>query len=84
MAPSWGLWYKSGGQKGEKPEGDVAKAHELFDQFRSTVDPAKQIEIGKQIVKMESENLWVIGTVGAVPSIAGREEQLPQRARRTP
>jgi peptide/nickel transport system substrate-binding protein len=70
MAPAWGLWFKSGGQRGEKPEGDVAKAHELFGQFRSTVDPAKQIEIGKQIVNLESENLWVIGTVGAVPSIA--------------
>jgi peptide/nickel transport system substrate-binding protein len=70
MAPAWGLWYKSGGQKGEKPEGDVAKAHELFGQFRSTVDPAKQIEIGKQIMKLGSENIWVIGTVGAVPSIA--------------
>ncbi len=70
MAPAWGLWFKSGGQRGEKPEGDVAKAHELFNQFRSTVDPVKQIEIGKQIVKLESENLWVIGTVGAVPSIA--------------
>jgi peptide/nickel transport system substrate-binding protein len=70
MAPAWGLYYKSGGKQGEKPEGDVAKAHELFGQFRSTVDPQKQIEIGKQIVKLESDNLWVIGTVGAVPSIA--------------
>ena len=70
MAPAWGLYYKSGGKQGEKPEGDVAKAHELFGQFRSTVDPQKQIEIGKQIVKLESDNLWVIGTIGAVPSIA--------------
>jgi peptide/nickel transport system substrate-binding protein len=69
MAPAWGTWYKSGGQKGEKPEGDVIKAHELFGQFRSTVDPAKQIEIGKQLVKLSAENLWVIGTVGVLPVI---------------
>lgn len=70
MAPLYGDWYSSGGKKGEKPEGDFAKAHELFGQFRSTVDPQKQIEIGKQIIKLAADNLWVIGTVGVIPSIA--------------
>jgi len=57
------------GQKGQKPEGDLAKALELFDQLKATTDQAKQIELGKQIVKLEADNLWSIGTVGAVPSI---------------
>jgi peptide/nickel transport system substrate-binding protein len=69
FAPKLGDWYSSRGQKGERPEGTLAKAQELFDQFRATTDPARQIEIGKQIVKLEADNLWVIGTVGAVPSI---------------
>ncbi|MCC6176039.1 MAG: ABC transporter substrate-binding protein [Chloroflexi bacterium] len=69
MAPLYGTWFSSGGQKGEKPEGDLGKAQELFNQFKATTDPAKQIELGKQIIKLESDNLWVIGTVGAVPSI---------------
>jgi peptide/nickel transport system substrate-binding protein len=42
----------------------------LFDQLKATTDPAKQVELGKQIIKLESDNLWAIGTVGAVPSIA--------------
>jgi peptide/nickel transport system substrate-binding protein len=69
FAPKYGDWYSSRGQKGDKPEGDFAKAQELFDQLKATTDPAKQIEIGKQIVKLNSDNLWAIGTVGAVPSI---------------
>ena len=69
FAPAYGTWYQSGGQKGEKPSGPMADAIKLYDQFKSTIDPQKQIDIGKQIVKLSHENLWVIGTVGAIPSI---------------
>ena len=69
MAPAFGNWFASGGTKGEEPTAEYKKAYELFDQFRATIDPAKQVEIGKQIVKARAENLWIIGTVGAVPSI---------------
>lgn len=69
FAPSYGTWYQSGGVKGEKPEGPMMDAIKLYDQFKGTVDPAKQVEIGKQIARLSHENLWVIGTVGAIPSI---------------
>ena len=42
----------------------------MFDQLKATTDQAKQTELGKQIVKLESDNAWTIGTVGAIPSIA--------------
>jgi peptide/nickel transport system substrate-binding protein len=70
FAPKIGDWFSSRGERGQKPEGDVAKALDLFTQLKGTVDPAKQAEIGKEIVKLQADNLWVIGTVGAVPSIA--------------
>jgi len=70
FAPKIGDWHASRGERGQKPEGDIAKAIDLFNQFKATIDPAKQAEIGKEIVKIQSDNLWVIGTVGAVPSIA--------------
>jgi len=28
------------------------------------------VEIGKQIIQQSAQNLWVIGTVGVIPSIA--------------
>lgn len=69
FAPLVGDWYSSRGQKGQKPEGEFARSLELFDQFKATTDQARQIELGKQIVKLEADNLWTIGTVGALPSI---------------
>ncbi|MFN8632471.1 MAG: ABC transporter substrate-binding protein [Chloroflexota bacterium] len=70
MAPLYGDWFSSGGKKGEKPEGEFAKAYDLYSQFRATVDPAKQVEVGKQLIRLSAEQLWVIGTVGVIPSIA--------------
>ena len=69
MAPAYGIWFSTGGQKGERPEGPLAQAQELFGQFKATIDASKQIELGKQIVKLAHENLWTIETVGALPSI---------------
>jgi peptide/nickel transport system substrate-binding protein len=70
FAPKVGDWYSSRGARGERPEGELAKAIEVFDQLKATTDPAKQVELGKQLVKLNADNLWTIGTVGAVPSIA--------------
>jgi len=69
MAPLYGDWFSSGGKKGEKPEGEFAKVYDMFAQFKGTIDPAKQIDLGKQIIKLAADNLWVIGTVGVIPSI---------------
>jgi peptide/nickel transport system substrate-binding protein len=68
MAPAFGVYYKTGGEQGEQPEGELAEAQALFDEFKATVDPAKQLEIGKQLVKMATEEAWTISTVGMVPS----------------
>jgi peptide/nickel transport system substrate-binding protein len=69
FAPKVGDWYSSRGSKGEKPDGDMAKALDLFDQLKGSTDDAKQVDLGKQIVKLNADNLWTMGTVGAIPSI---------------
>ena len=68
MAPAYGIWYKTGGQKGEKPEGKLYEAMQLFEQFKATIDPVKQVEIGKQMIRMASEEAWTIATVGMSPA----------------
>jgi peptide/nickel transport system substrate-binding protein len=68
MAADFGIYYKTGGKQGQKPEGKLAEAQQLFDQLKATVDVAKNIEIGKQIVKMATEECWTIATVGMSPS----------------
>ena len=67
MAPAFGMYYKTGGAKGEKPTGKMAEAHALFDQFRVTIDPAKQLEIGKKLIRIAAEECWTISTVGMSP-----------------
>jgi peptide/nickel transport system substrate-binding protein len=67
MAPAFGIYYKTLGASGLKPEGKLAEAQGLFDQFKSTIDAAKQITIGKQLIKMVSEECWTIATVGMSP-----------------
>lgn len=68
MAPAYGTYYKTGGKSGIKPEGKLAEAQALFDTMKSTIDQAKFVEIGKQIVKMAVEEVWTIQTVGMVPA----------------
>lgn len=68
MAPAFGIWYKTGGAQGEEPTAELKAAMDLYDQYKSTVDPAQQVEIGKEIVRLSTENLWTLGTVGMVPN----------------
>lgn len=68
MAPAMGIWYKTGGTDGMEPTADFKAAMDLYDEYKLTTDPARQIEIGKEIVRMSTENLWTMGTVGLVPN----------------
>ncbi len=68
MAPAYGMWYKTDGAEGEEPTEEFKAIMDLYNQYKVTTDPAKQLEIGKQIVKNATEQLWTIGTVGLVPT----------------
>lgn len=69
MAPAFGVWYKTGGEQGEEPTELFKEIMGLYDQYRTTVDGAAQVEIGKQIVRMSTENLFAIQTVGQSPAL---------------
>ena len=68
MAPAYGVWYKTGGAEGIEPTAEFKAAMDLYDEYKLTTDPARQIEIGKEIVRISTENVWTIGTVGMVPN----------------
>ena len=67
MAPSFGIWYKSGGELGEAPTDLFQQAMALYDEYRVTADQERQVEIGKELVGLSTQNLWTIGLVGLVP-----------------
>lgn len=68
MAPAFGTWYKSGGTDGVEPTDEMKAVMTLYDEYKVTTDGDRQVEIGKEIVRISSEGLWTIGTVGMVPN----------------
>jgi len=69
MGPAFGTYYKSGGELGEQPIPIFKEVQDLYNLYKVTVDAAKQVEIGKQIVRKATENLFCIGTVGQPPAL---------------
>jgi peptide/nickel transport system substrate-binding protein len=71
MGPSFGTWYKSGGELGEAPPADSAlkETMDLYDEYRASVDPDVQLRLAKEIVKKSTEGLFSIGTVGMAPGL---------------
>lgn len=69
MGPAFGVWYKTAGKQGEEPTELFKQAMALYDEYKVTVDAARQVEIGKELVKIATENLFTIGTVGMDPGL---------------
>ncbi len=69
MGPAFGMWYKSGGKQGEEPPAVFKEVMDLYDKYRSSVDPAAQLEYAKEIVRKGTVGLFSIGTVGMSPAL---------------
>jgi hypothetical protein len=69
MAPAYGSWYKSGGEIGEGTDGDLQRSAGPLRSYKVTVDGNKQIEIGKQIVRKATENLFCIARWASPPAL---------------
>jgi len=69
MAPSFGIWYKTMGKDGEEPMPELKELMDLYDEYRVTADPDDQLDIAKKIVRLSTERLNVIETVGMMPSL---------------
>ena len=67
--------------EGLEPTPEFQAAMDLYDEFKLTTDPARQVEIGKELVRMSTENLWTIQTVGLVPNPVVVSEQHSERRR---
>jgi peptide/nickel transport system substrate-binding protein len=67
FAPAFGIWYKTGGKEGEEPTAELKALMDLYDQYRSTVDPKEQLKLAKEIVRTTTMSLNVIQTAGMAP-----------------
>ena len=62
-------WFQSNGKRGIKPPPEMEKCMELYQQIERTPDPDEQIRLFQQIIDINHQNLWIIGTVGRIPSL---------------
>ena len=83
-APDWQFWYESGGERGEEPPDFMKQAIALYDEIKVTVDPAKQHELFKDILRIKVDHLWDIGLWSPPPPIVGvvnaKLRNVPERA----
>ena len=70
FAPLIGSWYVSGGKKGEVPLGGLKRLLEIYDKGNS-LPKTMRTELGKELWRIHSDNLYVIGTVGQSPAVNG-------------
>ncbi|MGE3911399.1 MAG: ABC transporter substrate-binding protein, partial [Chloroflexota bacterium] len=73
MGILYAKWYLSGGKEGKEPPPELASLREAYDLFNKAfaVPEDEQIQIGKQIWKLATENVFAIGTVGLSPAAMG-------------
>jgi len=65
----YALWYNTGGKSGVEPKGDLRKTLELYDRIKATTDEGEQIQLWDEIMRLNAENLWVLGTLSSPPLI---------------
>jgi peptide/nickel transport system substrate-binding protein len=62
-------WYRTGGKKGTEPPEPMLRCLDLFGQISRTIDEEEQIRLFKEIIEINRQHLWVIGTVGEIPPL---------------
>jgi peptide/nickel transport system substrate-binding protein len=67
MWSEWSRWYVSDGSQGEEPPPQVRDLQLWADELATTMDPQRRIQLGKQILASNAENVWTIGTIGLAP-----------------
>jgi len=70
MGTPWMDWKTSEGKSGEEPPAWVKRLWEIADEFKTTVPGSERyMELGKEMIALNFENLVVIGTLGEIPLI---------------
>jgi len=70
MGVPWMDWKTSDGKSGEEPPSWVKRLWEIADEFKTVVPGSERyMELGKEMIAINRENLVVIGTLGEIPLI---------------
>jgi peptide/nickel transport system substrate-binding protein len=71
IAPEYAKWYSTGGEQGVEPTDP--KVLEVFELFRSapSLSSEERIEVGREIWKIITDEVWTMGTVGQSGAFMG-------------
>lgn len=70
MGTPWMDWKTSDGKSGEEPPSWVKRLWEIADEFKTVVPGSERyMELGKEMIALNFQNLVVIGTLGEIPLI---------------
>ena len=67
--PLWAQWYTTSGTAGEEPPEHVRYLIDIYERMQTTTDEDERIELGKELLRQQAENLWTLGTVGSAPFV---------------
>lgn len=68
-AADWGRWFQTHGSEGQEPPPLIRRCMDLYREIEYEIDPERRIEMFREIIELNRENLWVIGTIGDLPQI---------------
>ena len=57
----------AGERLGAAPPPHIRRLQDWAQEIRTTTDPSRRIELGKNLLRANAENVWTIGTVGLAP-----------------
>ena len=63
VAPKWGLWFVSGGEKGEEPPEDLKRIMEIREEALKEPNEEKRVALTLDALKIFDENLWLVGAL---------------------
>lgn len=70
FGPLYGLWFQSGGNKGQQPPERLRQVYEMYTRAFG-VPEEERIRLGQAIWKIVIEEQWSVGLVGLSPAAAG-------------
>ena len=67
----WYDWWESNGELGEEPPEQIQELYGILDEWRATaLGTPEYVELGKQMVRINDENIWYNVVTGSPPSIS--------------
>ena len=64
----WKQWYNSGGTEGEEPPAWAKRMFDVAKEWKTVLPGSpRYVELGKELIKLNQENMTIVGTIGELP-----------------